>query len=113
MIASYKNEKMLALATEKLRQAKWDPERRHLFAEISRGDADLIDALEVTQMQDEYESKYLTLGQILIPLVGKEAKFRPRIRRTKVPHFLKSVFKRYDEKNSGNGQIYLSLLEEF
>lgn len=71
---------MLTLAIEKLRETKWDTDMRDLFKEITQGDIDLIDSLDVTQMQDEYDTMSLNMKGIMIPLVGKKAKFESKIR---------------------------------
>ena len=71
---------MLTLAVEKLRETKWDPDMRELFKEITGGDIDLIDSLDVTQMQDEYDTMSLNMKGIMIPLVGNQARFESKIR---------------------------------
>lgn len=56
MIESYKSERMLFLAIEKLREAKWDPEMRKNFTYITYLDPSLAESLEVTQLLPEEDS---------------------------------------------------------
>ena len=53
---------------------------REFFKEITKNDINLIDSLDVTQMQDEYDTMSLNMKGIMIPLVGNKAKFESKIR---------------------------------
>ena len=48
-----------------------------------------------------------------MPLIGKEANFQSKIRKSRAPELLKMAFRRYDWRNEGQGLIYQSLLKEF
>ena len=99
MISRYLSDQVLNFAIERLRDAKWDLSQRVDFMMATNGKKDFIDSLEVTRVKDEANPNCLVVRGVQVPLIGKTAEFRSKIRESRAPELLKKMFLRYDWKN--------------